>query len=93
VEDALVAVRRTREREAALARAAEEARRAFALAEAQYRAGAIDLFELLDTQRALFSAEDAVAGARLDRLSGLVALYRALGGGWGGEPRPAPASA
>lgn len=91
VEDALAAVRGTREREAGLDTAATEARRAFALAETQYRAGAIDLFELLDAQRTLFSAEDALAGARLDRLAGLVALYRALGGGWTGEAAGVPA--
>jgi multidrug efflux system outer membrane protein len=85
VEDALNAVRRTREREAALATAATEARRAFALAEAQYRAGAIGLLELLDTQRTLFSTEDSLASARFDRLSGLADLYRALGGGWSKE--------
>lgn len=90
VEDALTAVRRTREREALLGTAVTEARRAFALAEAQYRAGAIDLLDLLDAQRTLFSAEDAFASARLDRLSGLADLYRALGGGWSEEAsRPA----
>jgi NodT family efflux transporter outer membrane factor (OMF) lipoprotein len=51
VEDALVAVRGTREREVQLEAAAAEARRAFALAEAQFRGGAIGLLELLDTQR------------------------------------------
>lgn len=86
VEDALAAVRRTGERASALATAAEEARRAFAIAEAQYRGGLIGLFELLDAQRTLFSAEDALALARLDRLASLVALYRALGGGWTGRP-------
>jgi multidrug efflux system outer membrane protein len=91
VEDALNAVRRTREREAALATAATEARRAFALAEAQYRAGAIGLLELLDAQRTLFSTEDSLASARFDRLSGLADLYRALGGGWSEESaRPGP---
>ncbi len=86
VEDALVAVRGTREREVQLEAAAAEARRAFALAEAQFRGGAIGLLELLDTQRTLFSTEDALAGVRLERLSALVALYRALGGGWSRGP-------
>ena len=82
VEDALVAAAQTRAREAALERAVREARRAFGLAETQYRGGAIGLFELLDAQRTLFAAEDAIIGARLDRLLALVDLYRALGGGW-----------
>ena len=96
VEDALVAVRGTREREVQLEVAAAEARRAFALAEAQFRGGAIGLLELLDTQRTLFSTEDALSGIRLERLSALVALYRALGGGWtrgpAGAPPPTPTS-
>lgn len=82
VEDALIVVRFSREREAALQRAATEARRAFSLAETQYRSGAIDLLSLLDAQRTLFSTDEALAVARLDRLLGLIALYRALGGGW-----------
>lgn len=82
VEDALSAAAQTRAREAALERAVREARRAFGLAETQYRGGAIGLFELLDAQRTLFAAEDAIIGARLDRLLALVDLYRALGGGW-----------
>jgi multidrug efflux system outer membrane protein len=86
VEDALIAVRGTREREVQLQAAATEARRAFALAEAQFRGGAIGLLELLDTQRTLFSTEDALSGIRLERLSSLVALYRALGGGWSRSP-------
>jgi NodT family efflux transporter outer membrane factor (OMF) lipoprotein len=81
-EDALIAVRYAREREAALSIAAAEAQRAFTLAEAQYRGGFIDLLSLLDAQRALFAADEALAVARLDRLLALVALYRALGGGW-----------
>jgi multidrug efflux system outer membrane protein len=82
VEQALVAARLSREREAALANSAAEARRAFGLAEARYRAGAIGLLDVLDAQRTLFAAEEALAAARLDLLAALVALYRALGGGW-----------
>lgn len=87
VEDALAAASRTTERAAALRVAAEEARRAFDLAETQYRGGAVGLLDLLDAQRTLLGAEDALAGARFDRLSSLVALYQALGGGWSA---PAP---
>jgi outer membrane protein TolC len=77
-----VATSKGRASEEALRTAVAEARRAFSIAEAQYRAGAIGLLELLDTQRSLYSAEDALAGARQDRLTSLVDLYRALGGGW-----------
>ncbi len=82
VEDSLAAIS-ARTRELALSEdAASAARTAFALAEAQYREGAIDLLSLLESQRALFAAEDARAIARAERLRAAVALYRALGGGW-----------
>lgn len=82
VEDALDGSQQTSLRERALRTAVVEARRAFSLAEAQYRAGAIDLLDLLDAQRTLFSAESAVVSSRLSHLLSLVDLYRALGGGW-----------
>jgi NodT family efflux transporter outer membrane factor (OMF) lipoprotein len=89
VEDALAAARSTAERERALGAAQAEARRAFSLAETQYRNGAIGLLDLLDAQRTLFATDDSLAGARFDSLASLVALYRALGGGWVRAGRPA----
>jgi len=38
--------------------------------------------EVLQAQRQLFPAENALAQIRFERLATLVALYRALGGGW-----------
>lgn len=64
--------------------ALEEATRAYQLAEARYRLGAVDFISVLDAQRAVFQATDAVAQANLARLSALVDLYEALGGGWDG---------
>lgn len=59
-----------------------QARRAFALAQRRYRAGAETLLIVLDTQRTLYSAEDDAAQLRLAGLQGAVLLYKALGGGW-----------
>jgi len=64
--------------------ALDEANRAYQLAEARYRAGAVDFISVLDAQRSVFQATDAVAQANLARLSALVDLYEALGGGWDG---------
>jgi multidrug efflux system outer membrane protein len=61
-----------------------EATRAYQLAEARYRIGAVDFISVLDAQRAVFQATDAVAQANLARLAALVDLYEALGGGWDG---------
>ena len=37
---------------------------------------------MLNTQTALFQAQDALAQAQLERLKAVVALFQALGGGW-----------
>src|SRR5690606_16042157 len=56
--------------------------RSQSLAQAQYRAGLIDLLDILDTERTRLAAEDAVVQAELEMYQGVVDLYRALGGGW-----------
>ena len=62
--------------------ATEEAQLAFELAEARYKAGAIDLQNLLDTQRSFFQSQDSLVQQRAAWLQATVDLYRALGGGW-----------
>lgn len=59
-----------------------QAQRAFDIAEARYRAGAEDLLTVLQTQRALYEAQNLNVQLRLSRLQASVALYKALGGGW-----------
>lgn len=85
VEQALVAVSRSSQREAIQTEAQQRARNALRLAEIRYREGADDLLTVLEAQRTLFQAEDQLASIRLDRLSATVALYKALGGGWSAE--------
>ena len=82
VENALVDTEATAERERLLAVAAQEARRAYDLAEARYRSGASDLLSVLDAQRSWLSTRNNLAQARLDRYSTAVSLFVALGGGW-----------
>ncbi|MCQ3000535.1 efflux transporter outer membrane subunit [Pseudomonas syringae] len=59
-----------------------QAQRAFDIAETRYRAGAEDLLTVLQTQRALYEAQNLNVQLRLSRLQASVALYKALGGGW-----------
>lgn len=59
-----------------------QAKRAFDIAEARYRAGAEDLLTVLQTQRTLYEAQNLDVQLRLSRLQASVALYKALGGGW-----------
>ena len=48
----------------------------------RYQGGTTNYLEVLDGQRALYSAELTLAQARGDEYQSLVQLYRALGGGW-----------
>lgn len=57
-------------------------RRSFSLSDYRYRKGIDSYLTLLDAQRSLFASEQALVDARLLRLTSLVDLYRALGGGW-----------
>ena len=82
VEDALIGADSHARREAFLTEAAFEARRAYDLSQARYRAGASDLLSVLDAQRNWLAARDSAAQARLARLSSAVDLFVALGGGW-----------
>lgn len=59
-----------------------KARRAYEVAQLQYSAGSTDLLTVLQTQNALFSANDLLAQIRIARMQALVSLFRALGGGW-----------
>ena len=82
VENALIALRETAAREAAQQRALDLARRAFTLGEERLRQGTTDLTTLLQTQNALFQAEDALIQVRLARLQAVVRLALAVGGSW-----------
>jgi multidrug efflux system outer membrane protein len=48
----------------------------------RYTSGLSAYFEVLDAMQQLFTAENALARTRRDRLFALVQFYRALGGGW-----------
>ncbi|MGG4604100.1 efflux transporter outer membrane subunit [Paenalcaligenes sp. Me131] len=63
-----------------------QANRAFSLAQARYKEGAETVLTLLDAQRSLYAAQDAMARRQAERLLAVVSLYRALGGGWQPEP-------
>src|SRR5579863_6097565 len=82
VEDSLIAVRETDDLVERQQQATLTAQRAYEFAQAQMRAGTINVLTLLNTETALFSARDALAQAKYAHLQALVSLYQALGGGW-----------
>ncbi|MGH8439662.1 MAG: efflux transporter outer membrane subunit [Pseudomonas sp.] len=69
----------------ALLRQSEASRKAADLASIRYREGTVDYLILLDAERERLSAEDAQAQGEVDLYRGIVAIYKALGGGWQAE--------
>jgi outer membrane protein, multidrug efflux system len=88
VEDALVFHRKVREVRTERERRVAANRRALSLVTLRYERGLSTQLEVLDIQRELFSAELELASATRDQLTAVVQLYRALGGGWQGQPAP-----
>ena len=67
--------------------AAESAR--LRLSDLRYSNGVASYLDLLDAQRSLFAAQQALVQTRLAQLQAQVNLYKALGGGWSeGDARP-----
>jgi len=82
VENGLVSLKASADRETAIGQAADAANTTAILARSQYRAGLTDFQTLLDSERQLLSARDSLASAKADQASALIQLYLALGGGW-----------
>lgn len=82
VENALTQWRFTTEQEVLSREAVAIAQRAADIARAQLLAGTSDIVTALQAQSTLFSDLDSLAQVRLARFQALVALYKALGGGW-----------
>jgi multidrug efflux system outer membrane protein len=61
----------------------------FRLADLRYRNGAASFLDVLDAQRALFTAQQAVVQVQAAVVQNQVNLYKVLGGGWT-EPTPTP---
>ena len=87
VEQALIAVADTAERERLQPQVVTSSRTAFDIAETRLREGTVDLVTVLITQQALFTAEDNQVVARLARLQAVLSLFQALGGSWLPNPR------
>jgi NodT family efflux transporter outer membrane factor (OMF) lipoprotein len=82
VENALSSYAREEERRAKLATAADASRTAVDLARELYTRGLADFLSVLDAQRQQYAAEDALAQSDTAIVTNVVALYKALGGGW-----------
>ncbi len=82
VENGLHRFLREGERARFLEAGVEAASESAELARSQYEIGAVDFQRLLDSERALVLLQDRRTAARGQVAANLVAVYRALGGGW-----------
>jgi NodT family efflux transporter outer membrane factor (OMF) lipoprotein len=87
-DDAASGLIKSLERERILREASVAAKRSLVLASAQYREGYSDFQRVLDAQSALLDQQDNYLIARGTAVSDVIALYKALGGGWySGQPK------
>jgi NodT family efflux transporter outer membrane factor (OMF) lipoprotein len=89
VDNALIASAKERDHYQALATAVAANRKAVSLATQLYTHGQTDFLRVLLAQRAQYASEDALVQSTRNVSTNIVALYKALGGGWEALP-PAP---
>jgi outer membrane protein TolC len=82
VDNALTAYADIQQRRDRLAAEVEQDSAALAAAEANYRAGSIGLLSVTTAQADLLRGRDQLAQSETGVRQNLVALYKALGGGW-----------
>jgi len=82
VDNALSAYADEQRRHDRLAAAARESQTALDLSRQLYGRGLTDFLKVLDAQRTLLSARQQLADSGTTLSTGLVTLYKALGGGW-----------
>jgi multidrug efflux system outer membrane protein len=86
VENALVASAKEQTHRQALVSAVAANRKAVSLAEQLYTEGLTDFINVLQAQQSLYSTEKALVQSTATVSTNLVALYKALGGGWDAPP-------
>jgi NodT family efflux transporter outer membrane factor (OMF) lipoprotein len=80
--DALISFNRRQTQFDLLTQSVASNRDSVRIASARYSSGTIDYLTLLDTQRSLLKAQDAATVSQGDISLSLIALYKAIGGGW-----------
>ena len=85
-EGALTQFTRNAQQSERLGSAAREADDAARLAGLRFDAGYVDFLAVLDAQRQALTTRDTLVQARVGQATALVAVYRALGGGWPTDP-------
>jgi outer membrane protein, multidrug efflux system len=86
-ENALVNYSEEQERRDRLQAAVSQSQTALELSRELYRSGLGDFLAVLDAQRQLYGNEDLLAESQTAVTTNLIALYKALGGGWESFPQ------
>lgn len=81
-ENALVDFNRQQARRDLLQASAQASEKAQNLAQERYQFGVTDFLTVLDAERTLLEAQDRVAESETRTATSLIAVYKALGGGW-----------
>lgn len=82
VDDGAVGFAKSREQIGILDEAVKAAQRSLEIASIQYREGMASFERVLDSQRTLFSQQERMVNNLGSVAQSLVALYKAMGGGW-----------
>jgi multidrug efflux system outer membrane protein len=82
VADALAERRTLAERLAAQRSLLGATSRSFELSQSLFRSGASNYLDVLDAQRAYYTAQQSLIGLQLTEQTNRLAIYKALGGGW-----------
>ena len=89
-ENSLVDFSREEARREFLRESARSSAEAAKLAQQRYQEGVADFLTVLDAERVLFDAQDQLAQSHTRTFTALVAVYKALGGGWEIESKQSP---
>ena len=82
IDNSLTAYQSEQRRRDQLKQAVAQNERAVSLAQSRYQEGVADFLQVLDAQRSLFLTQQALADSTTAIDTDLVAIYKALGGGW-----------
>jgi NodT family efflux transporter outer membrane factor (OMF) lipoprotein len=98
VENGLVTFLNAQQRTKFQADSVKEAKEAVEIAVAQYKAGTVDFTRVTQLEQNLVTQQDTLAQAQGEIVTGLIQVYKALGGGWqiretGCDPHPADKAA
>ncbi|WP_319588891.1 efflux transporter outer membrane subunit [uncultured Desulfobulbus sp.] len=85
-ENGLVSLDRERATQKMLGEAVRASERAVVIARGQYKAGITTFLNILQSENALYQSQDKLAQSDQRLALNMIALYKALGGGWQNQP-------